>query len=392
MAGWSLIRFAALFGIIMVAANASAAHAQDENCRFFRVQSENLNIFKEPRGGADFIDALDRNDVVCVTRDQQVGDDVWAYISYKLEKHDQHASVRGWTIMRLLRPATPEEVAVFRGEPRYDLPGGGEPRHEAAAPPIERGRDGDCRFFRVQTESLNITKEPRPNADFIDALDRNDIVCVTRDERVGDGAWAFISYKLEKRSQRAPVEGWATMRDLVTASADEIAALQGGREPEEPGRAETSPPVRSMPEPAPPPAAAATPPALSAPASAPPAAGIAAAPPSSPEPGQQRTTDAGAAGENVPTYSEPIKSGPPPVYGHSLEELMHGIPLFSPIDGLPENEWKKNCESCHQWNRQTLCQQGQVYIKDPRAELRIQHPYGGPEKVAIMKWAKAGCQ
>jgi hypothetical protein len=33
-----------------------------------------------------------------------------------------------------------------------------------------------------------------------------------------------------------------------------------------------------------------------------------------------------------------------------------------------------------------------VYAKNPKAALRHSHPYGGADKIAMMKWAKGGCQ
>jgi hypothetical protein len=91
-------------------------------------------------------------------------------------------------------------------------------------------------------------------------------------------------------------------------------------------------------------------------------------------------------------FNEPLTSGPYPVNGRSLEQLVDDIPLFPPIEGLDEAVWKKNCKACHQWDRRTLCEQGATYVKNPRSALRGSHPYGGPEKLAIMQWAKTGCQ
>ena len=64
----------------------------------------------------------------------------------------------------------------------------------------------------------------------------------------------------------------------------------------------------------------------------------------------------------------------------------------APIDGLEETVWKKNCSNCHKWERQSLCEQGASYAKNPRFALRHPHPYGGGFKAALMQWAKAGCQ
>jgi hypothetical protein len=80
------------------------------------------------------------------------------------------------------------------------------------------------------------------------------------------------------------------------------------------------------------------------------------------------------------------------VQGQSIEQLARGIPQFPPFEGLPENTWKKNCQSCHQWDRQALCEQGASYAKNPRSALRHPHPFGGAYKAALMRWAKSGCQ
>ena len=85
-------------------------------------------------------------------------------------------------------------------------------------------------------------------------------------------------------------------------------------------------------------------------------------------------------------------SAPPPLTGRSLEQLIAGVPIFPPIEGLPDNVWKKTCNNCHQWNQQTLCTQAGTYVKDPKMAFRVKHPYGGPEKTALMKWAEGGCQ
>lgn len=205
---------------------------------------------------------------------------------------------------------------------------------------IAQAQEPDCRFFKVAADALNVFKEPRGASDFIARLAKNDIVCVARDQQVGSLDWAFIVYKLEKQNQRKAMAGWAIMRSLQPATPAELAA------------------VRGSPEPAPPPVAAGTP----------------------------------APAGDVVRFSEPITFGPPPVYGHSLEQLIAGVPMFPPIEGLEESVWKKTCSNCHQWDRKTLCAQGAVYAKNPKAELRIPHPYGGAEKIAMMKWFQGGCQ
>ncbi len=92
------------------------------------------------------------------------------------------------------------------------------------------------------------------------------------------------------------------------------------------------------------------------------------------------------------TFTGKITEGPTPVNGSSLEQLIAGVPEFPPIDGLPDEVWRKTCNNCHQWNQQSLCVQAKIYAKDPKMALRKQHPFGGPEKVAMMKWAEGGCR
>jgi hypothetical protein len=100
----------------------------------------------------------------------------------------------------------------------------------------------------------------------------------------------------------------------------------------------------------------------------------------------------GPATDQVVRFTDPLTSIPYPMNGHSLSELIHGTPLFPPIEGLEESVWKKQCTSCHQWTQKTLCEQANTYVNNPKAALRVPHPYGGPEKVAMMHWAKTGCQ
>jgi serine/threonine protein kinase len=91
-------------------------------------------------------------------------------------------------------------------------------------------------------------------------------------------------------------------------------------------------------------------------------------------------------------FDQPIHSGPYPVNGRSIQQLIEGMPLFPPIEGLDEALWKKTCTSCHKWNKERLCDQGKSYVKAARYVLRQPHPYGGSFKVALMRWAKSGCE
>jgi hypothetical protein len=199
-----------------------------------------------------------------------------------------------------------------------------------------------CRFYKVQTSTLNVSKEPRGDAAYADVLGNADVVCVTREQNAGGRNWGFVEHKLVKPDQRKAIGGWVNLAALQPLPAAEVAT-----------RGLTASPHASAPAPA-------------------------AAPPDS--------------AEDVVRFDQPLKTGPPPVNGRSLEQLVQGVPLFPPIEGLDESVWKKNCSACHKWDRRTLCEQGATYLKDPKMALRGSHPYGGPEKVAIMQWAKTGCQ
>jgi hypothetical protein len=210
-----------------------------------------------------------------------------------------------------------------------------------------------CRFFKVQANSANVSKEPRGDAFMIDVLDKDDIVCVTREQKVGDRDWVFIIHKLEKPNGQCAIEGWTNLHLLQPLSDAELAAVRGN----------------------PPPAAA--PPSSPAPVS-PPAAR--AAPPPAPAP------------DAVLRYSEPIPFGPYPVNGRTFAQLIDDLPMFPPIEGLPEAFWKKKCSACHQWDQASLCTQGTLYVTNPSASFRHPHPYGGALKVAMQRWAQGGCQ
>jgi hypothetical protein len=107
-------------------------------------------------------------------------------------------------------------------------------------------------------------------------------------------------------------------------------------------------------------------------------------------------TPSGAAAtarpEDVLRFNQPIPFGAFPVNGHSIEEMIDQKPFFSPVEGLDEPLWKKKCTSCHKWNQERLCEQAKTYVKQPRFVLRVQHPFGGTLKLALMRWAISGCQ
>ena len=90
-------------------------------------------------------------------------------------------------------------------------------------------------------------------------------------------------------------------------------------------------------------------------------------------------------------FDEPVPHGANPVRGRTLEELASAIPLNPPIQGLDDSLWMKPCQSCHQWNRDRLCEQGKSYVGAPNDLMRHPHPYGGAYKIALMRWSQSGC-
>ena len=101
---------------------------------------------------------------------------------------------------------------------------------------------------------------------------------------------------------------------------------------------------------------------------------------------------AAATSEDILRFEQPVPFGPFPVNGNTIKQLADSIPLFPPIEGQDQALWKKNCSTCHKWDRQTLCQQGANYAANPQTILRLQHPFGGSFKAALMRWSKSGCQ
>jgi len=221
-----------------------------------------------------------------------------------------------------------------------------------------------CTLYKVNTSLLNISQDAGGGV-YIDVLEDGEIACATKVQKAAGGDWVFIAHK--QNAAKTPVNGWSAVSFLTKLSPAEAAALGGAAA-------------------APPPAVAAAPPASAAPAvaaAAPPAA--AAAPPSG--------KAAAMRSEDVLRFDQPIPFGPFPVNGKSIKQMIaEHSPLFPPIEGLPDELWKKKCTTCHKWNQERLCAQGKTYAKTPRYALRHQHPFGGVYKIALMRWAKSGCK
>jgi hypothetical protein len=213
----------------------------------------------------------------------------------------------------------------------------------------------DCTLYKVNTSVLNISKDANSEI-YKDALFDGDIVCVTRVENINGSDWGYISHRLRHANATTLVGGWSPLRDLQKIFlADAQAHLAGAAPP-------AGAPAAGIPGAG----------AMSAPAAPPPQATI--------------------RPEDVLRFDQPIPFGPFPVNGHSIKEIFDTTPLFPPIEGLEDALWQKKCTECHKWNQARLCDQGATYVKAPRNVLRVPHPFGGAEKLALMRWAKSGCQ
>lgn len=94
---------------------------------------------------------------------------------------------------------------------------------------------------------------------------------------------------------------------------------------------------------------------------------------------------------NLPTYDGTLVSTIEEINGRSIREII-GVaqPLYSPVEGLPDEFWKnKRCTSCHEWTQRDLCFQGGVYANGIPAGL---HPLGGEFKEILQFWAATGCE
>jgi len=205
-------------------------------------------------------------------------------------------------------------------------------------------QSSDCENYTVNTKLLNMRNEPNVFGSIVDVLRDAQIVCIGEITTTAGQQWGQVTAKSEPDgSGTQAIDGWSNMRYLTPSS---VAAAP------------------SQPVPAP----TATDTAATDTAAAP-----------------------QVASADVPAFNEVWETGAFPLRGRSLEQLANAIPLFAPIEGLPEDVWKKPCSGCHQWNQERLCEQSQSYIANPANILRIKHPHGGIVKNALFQWASAGC-
>lgn len=93
-------------------------------------------------------------------------------------------------------------------------------------------------------------------------------------------------------------------------------------------------------------------------------------------------------------FDVPMTEGVPEIVGLTIAQAAEGSPLFSPIDGLPEELWKgQSCNNCHAWTREALCTQAGTYLAQGTSRtLDQRHPYGGSFKSNLRNWAGGGCE
>lgn len=105
-------------------------------------------------------------------------------------------------------------------------------------------------------------------------------------------------------------------------------------------------------------------------------------------------TPRATAGDLAVTFSTPFPTTEPALAGRSIETLLAGTPMFSPIEGLPEELWKdQSCTNCHKWTRDNFCTQSRVYLEASAVALVDgEHPFGPDFKMALRNWARNDCR
>jgi hypothetical protein len=112
------------------------------------------------------------------------------------------------------------------------------------------------------------------------------------------------------------------------------------------------------------------------------------------QPGTEPVPEILSSADSPVTYLSPIINGPDGVNGKTIEQAFLSSPLYAPFEGLPEIAWKdKSCSSCHQWERNAMCDQAKTYIDmDPDSLSGNEHPFGGAFRLHLSAWADNGCQ
>ena len=97
----------ALIGVV------ASAHAQEQSCQFYKVNTSLLNISKDAGGGV-YMDVLEDGEIACVTRKQKAEGRDWGYVDHKIVQPNGTSPVNGWATLRDLKPLSPKEVGALR--------------------------------------------------------------------------------------------------------------------------------------------------------------------------------------------------------------------------------------------------------------------------------------
>jgi hypothetical protein len=206
----------------------------------------------------------------------------------------------------------------------------------------EPGAQAACKPYKVNVPLLHVRKDPKKAGAYVGALSSGETACVSDAPHVGPNG--FVVHKTVAGGPPIPVGGWANLTFMSPLDSGGTPASQEGA------------PTTS------------------------------AAPNDEPD-GDSNLQSAQAALH----FDQPIPYGATQVRGKTIKELAEGVPMFPPIEGLPEAVWQKPCTSCHKWTRQALCEQGKSYILRAAEVFRHPHPYGGAYKLSLMRWAATGC-
>jgi hypothetical protein len=243
-----------------------------------------------------------------------------------------------------------------------------------------------CDLFSVDGGLLNISKTAGGTI-YIDVIEKGEIVCISRQAKSRGKSWGLVTYKIEKDDKRTDVDGWAMMSHLTKLATSRAAAIESkAKTPTAQANPVTGECKRFLPSAQ---VIVAVPCESTVGARTTPSTPSAS---TTPSPSMRPShTSAATDPDNVLRFTQPVPFGPFPVNGRSLKELAESQPLFPPLEGIPDEMWKKPCATCHKWNQARLCEQGKTYAQSARQVLRHQHPFGGAYKIALMKWAKSGC-
>src|SRR5580698_7114018 len=98
----------------LVATCATASAQQTPACQYYQVNAPSLNVFSQPRADSSFVDALAKNDFICVVGEQAVpGDRTWVHITAKVAPKSQRTATDGWAIKSALQPAAQADIAAL---------------------------------------------------------------------------------------------------------------------------------------------------------------------------------------------------------------------------------------------------------------------------------------